>query len=92
MNIEIAEGAAPGLTKQTDLFTDPIGHARPPLEVLVAYCYFAEIYGRSPVGLPIPPALKTVVDEETTIKLNRLLQELAWTAVSTNPLSGVKAK
>jgi len=89
---KIAEGVVPGLTKQTDLFTDPIGHARPPLEVLVAYCYFAEIYGRSPVGLPVPPALQRVVDEETTIKLNRLLQEIAWTAVTTHPMSGVKAK
>ena len=89
---KIAAGAAPGLAKQTDLFTDSIGHARPPLAVLVAYCYFAEIYGRSPVGLPVPPALKTVVDEETTIKLNHLLQEIAWTAVTAHPLSGVKAK
>ena len=77
--------------QQTDLFTDPIGHARPPLEVLVAYCYYAEIYGRSPVGLPVPPA-HGVGDEETTAKLDRLLQEIAWTAVTAHPLSGVKAK
>jgi len=89
---QIADGTVPGISKQTDLFTDAIGHARPPLEVLVAYCYFAEIYGRSPVGLPVPPALVRVVDEETTDKLNRLLQEIAWTAVTTHPLSGVTAK
>jgi hypothetical protein len=77
---KIAEGTVPGLTKQTDLFTDAGGHARPPLEVLVAYCYFAEIYGRSPVGLPAPPALGVVVDQETNIKLNKLLQEIAWDA------------
>ena len=39
---KIADGAAPGLAKQTDLFADPIGHARPPLAVLVAYCYYAK--------------------------------------------------
>jgi hypothetical protein len=89
---KIADGSVPGLSKQTDLFTDAIGHARPPLEVLVAYCYFAEIYGRSPVGLPVPPALGRVVDEATTAKLNRLLQEIAWNAITAHPLSGVKAK
>lgn len=88
---KIAEGAAPGLAKQTDLFTDPIGHAKPPLAVLVAYCYYAQIYGRNPAGLPPPPALKGF-DEETTGKLNSLLQELAWNAVVEHPLSGVKAK
>lgn len=87
----IAEGAAPGLAKQTDLFTDPIGHAKPPLAVLVAYCYYAQIYGRSPVGLPVPPALKGVDDEQTP-KLNQLLQEIAWDAVTEHPLSGVKAE
>ena len=27
---KIAAGRAPGLTQQTDLFTDPIGHVKPP--------------------------------------------------------------
>jgi len=89
---KIAEGAAPGLTKQTDLFTDAIGHAKPPLAVLVGYVYYAQIYGRSPVGLGVPAGLKGVADEETTGKLNALLQDLAWTAVTDHPLSGVKAK
>lgn len=89
---KIAEGAAPGVTKQTDLFTDAIGHAKPPLAVLVGYCYYAQIYGRSPVGLPVPPALKGVADEERTAPLNQLLQEIAWKTVTEHPLSGVKAK
>jgi len=90
---KIAEGASPGLAKQTDLFTDPIGHAKPPLQTLVAYCYYAEIYGRDPAGLPVPPQLeKAGLDKETTAKLNRLLQELAWNAVTSHPLSGVTAK
>ena len=89
---KIAEGAAPGLTKQTDLFTDAVGHAKPPLAVLVGYCYYAQIYGRSPVGLPAPPALKGVGDEALTAKLNQLLQEIAWKTVTEHPLSGVKAK
>jgi hypothetical protein len=88
---KIAEGAAPGLTKQSDLFTDAIGHAKPPLAVLVGYCYYAQIYNRNPAGLPVPPALTGVGDEEQTAKLNRLLQEIAWSAVTEHPLSGVKA-
>jgi hypothetical protein len=89
---KIADGSVPGLTKQTDLFTDAIGHARPPLAVLVAYCYYAQIYGRSPVGLPVPASLKSSLDDETTARLNRLLQEIAWSTVTEHPLSGVKAE
>jgi hypothetical protein len=89
---KIADGSAPGLKKQMDLFTDPIGHAKAPLAILVAYCYYAQIYGQSPVGLPMPSALKSVGDEQTAAKLNHVLQEIAWQAVTSHPLSGVKAK
>jgi hypothetical protein len=86
---KIIEGKAPGLKDQESLFTDALGHGTAPLKVLVAYCNFAVIYRRSPVGLPVPDALKQAKlggDEE---KLNRLLQELAWDAVTQHPLSGV---
>ena len=66
--------------------------AEAPAKPAVGYCYYAQIYGRSPVGLPVPPALKCLPDEEVTGKLNRLLQEIAWNAVTQHPLSGVKAK
>jgi hypothetical protein len=84
----VAEGRAPGLTRQTDLFSDNLGHPRPPLAVLVTYCHFAAIYGRSPVGLPVPAALKENPEAEA---LNRLLQQLAWEAVTAHPLSGVRS-
>src|SRR2546423_13654259 len=48
---KIIAGQAPGLKKQEDLFTDPIGHARPALQAFVAYCHFAVIYRRTPLGL-----------------------------------------
>jgi hypothetical protein len=83
---KIIAGQAPGLKKQSDLFTDAIGHPRPPLQALVAYCHFAVIYRRTPVGLPVPAVLARSNDKE---KLNRLLQELAWNAVTGHPLSGV---
>jgi hypothetical protein len=57
--------------------------------VLVTYCHFAAIYQRSPVGLPVPAALK---DAPQAAELNALLQELAWEAVTRYPMSGVKTE
>jgi hypothetical protein len=59
---------------------------------LSAYCHFAVIYGRSPVGLPVPRALavdKTLAETDRE-KLNRLLQEIAWETVSKHAHTGVK--
>ncbi len=88
---KIIAGQAPGLKTQADLFTDAIGHARPPLQVLAAYCHFASIYQRSPVGLPLPAILEKAKNPNWDARLNRLLQELAWEAVTGHPLSGAKA-
>ena len=74
---------------QNDLFTDEIGHAKPPLQALAAYCHFAVIYKRTPVRLPRPSVLKNAKGAEYGDDLNRLLQELAWEAVTAHPLSGV---
>jgi hypothetical protein len=83
----IAEGTAPGLTKQTDLFKDDLGHPQAALAELVTYCHFATIYQRSPVGLPVPVDLKNLPQAE---ELNRLLEQLAWEAVNHYPMSGVR--
>jgi hypothetical protein len=85
---KIIAGQAPGLKEQNDLFTDPIGHAKAPQAALVAYVYYALVYQRSPVGLPIPGVLAKAPEAE---KLNRLLQEIAWQAVTQHPQSGIKA-
>lgn len=88
---KVAAGEVPGIKQQTDLFTDPIGHATPTIQVLAAYCHFAVTYRRSPVGLPMPAALaraKTPTDPA----LLKLLQELSWQAATQHPLSGVKAE
>ena len=84
----IVAGKAPGIEKQSDLFTDKLGHPKPPIQALSAYCHFAVIYQRSPVGLPRPHRLAGKCPED----LNRLLQELAWDAVTHHPLSGVTAR
>jgi len=83
----VALGTAPGMAKQSDLFRDDLGHPQPPLTALVTYCHFAAVYGRSPVGLPVPETLKSLPDAGA---MNSLLQELAWQAVISYPLSGVR--
>jgi hypothetical protein len=87
---KIIAGQAPGLKSQEDLFTDELGHGTAPLKALVAYCNFAVIYRRNPVGLPVPAILKSAKLGGQEEKLNRLLQELAWDAVVQHPLSGVR--
>jgi hypothetical protein len=90
---KIVAGQAPGLKAQWDLFRDNWGHPQAPLQVLDGYCHFAVIYRRTPVGLPLPPELAKMANlgKDDAEKLNRLLQELAWDAVSHHPLTGVRA-
>ena len=83
----VIEGKAPGITRQADLFKDDLGHPKEALSVLVTYCHFAAIHQRSPVGLPVPAALK---DAPQAQELNTLLQKLAWQAVTQYPMSGLK--
>lgn len=89
---KVIAGQAPGIKTQEDLFTDPLGHVKFPAMVLNAYCHYAVIYRKSPVGLPVPAALKLAKLGDDEEKLNTLLQELAWNAVTKHPLSGVKAE
>lgn len=81
----VAAGEVPGITRQSDLFTDAIGHGKPPVVALAAYCNFACIYRQSPVGLPdVDPALNA-----TSRALKPLLQRIAWETVTAHPMSGV---
>jgi len=83
---KVIKGEAPGIRTQNELFTDALGHPGPQIRVLSAYCHFAVIYRRSPVGLPVVSQLTKLPEAE---KLNRLLQEIAWKAVTGHPMSGV---
>jgi hypothetical protein len=87
---KIVAGQAPGLKAQWDLFTDTWGHAQAPLRVLSAYCHFAVIYRRNPVGLPVPRELAREQGIDQKEELNRLLQQLAWDAVRQHPLAGIR--
>ena len=86
---KVIAGEVPGIKTQWDLFRDSWGHVHLPVQVLDAYCHFAVIYRRSPVGLPLPQDLVKANNPNWDDKLNRLLQELAWDAVTHHPLSGV---
>lgn len=81
----LAEGKAPGLSKQSELFTDAIGHGKPPIIILVSYCNYACITGRSPVGLKVN-------EPSISPELHDLLQRIAWETVSTYSMSGVAVK
>jgi hypothetical protein len=83
---KVIKGEAPGIKTQNELFTDALGHPGAQIRVLSAYCHYSVIYRRSPVGLPVVSQLTKLPEAE---KLNRLLQEIAWKAVTGHPMSGV---
>lgn len=83
----ILAGKVPGITKQSELFTDAGGHGKMPVIALVTYCNFVCIYRISPVGLNDPqPEL-----DKLTPDLKPLLQRVAWEAATAHPMSGVTA-
>ena len=76
----IIDGKYPGVAKQSELFTDPIGHGGAHIQNLASYCNFAAIYRTSPEGLN----LQGLTDEQ-----NAILQKIAWETVSAYPYAGV---
>jgi hypothetical protein len=89
---KVAQGKAPGISRQSELFRDAGGHGQPPIAVLAAYCHYAVIYQRSPVGLGVPSELQKAGLGRNAEPLNRLLQEVAWEVVTEEPLCGISAK
>ena len=81
----VAAGEVPGITRQSELFTDPIGHGKAPVMALATYCNFACLYGRSPVGLDDGDRQLDGIHP----KLRPVLQQIAWDVVTANPMSGV---
>ena len=86
LRAKVIAGEAPGVSRQSELFTDVLGHPGPHIRALSAYCHFAVMYRRDPTGLPVVSPLAKLPEAE---RLNRLLQSIAWKAVSEHPLSGV---
>ncbi len=81
---KVVAGTFPGIKTQSELFTDPIGHAGPHVQALASYCNYVAIYRISPVGLKIPG--KSISPEQ-----HEILQKLAWDTVSGYSHSGVVA-
>jgi hypothetical protein len=88
LRIDILKGEVPGIHKQSEVFRDGIGHPLPPLAHLVTYTWYAVMYRESPIGL------KSFVDagDPESAKRELLLQQIAWNAVVTESMSGVKGK
>lgn len=78
----VIDGKYPGIAKQSELFTDPIGHGGPHIQALASYCNFSAIYRISPEGHNLPG----LTDEQ-----NAMLQKLAWETVSQYPHAGIAA-
>lgn len=75
----IVAGNVPGISSQSSLFADDLGHPTVPLMVLVAYCHYTALYRRTPVGLPVPTELAGFGSQ---VELNRILQQTAWAAIA----------
>jgi hypothetical protein len=82
----VVDGKFPGVTKQSELFMSGYKgalHAEKHVNLLTAYCNYAAIYQKSPVGLKLE--MKDITEEQHAI-----LQKLAWETVSQYPHAGVK--
>jgi hypothetical protein len=86
LRTRIAQMDWPGLSRQGELFVDAV-HPSPPMEALNTYLHFAVLYGKSPVGLPMPNLLKKANRAGLNEDFNRALQELAWDTVTSYPYS-----
>lgn len=82
----VVDGKFPGVTKQSELFLSGSRgsiHVEKHANLLTAYCNYAAIYQKSPVGLKLE--IKDITDEQHAI-----LQKLAWETVSQYPHAGLK--
>ncbi len=75
----------PGITQQSKLFRDPIGHGQGHVMSLTTYCNFATIYRISPVGLNLS-------ERSVNAEQDAILQKIAWETVSKYPYAGIAAK
>jgi hypothetical protein len=81
----VVDGKYPDVTRQSDLFRDPIGHGTQHVQWLVTYCNFAAIYRMSPEGL-------NITTEGITPQQHAILQRIAWSTVSNYAYSGAMQK
>jgi hypothetical protein len=80
----VIDGKYPGVTRQSELFRDSIGHGGPHLQWLVTYCNFAAIYRHCPVPLKVSA-------DGLDAGQHDILQRIAWEVVSAYPYAGLTA-
>src|SRR5262245_60532035 len=78
LRTRIANHELAGLTNQGELYRDFVSHPSPTREALNTYVHDAVLYGRNPVGLPMPGLLQRAKRRAWDDKFSRSLQELAW--------------
>ncbi|MCP4212844.1 MAG: hypothetical protein GY764_15405 [Halieaceae bacterium] len=79
MRAQIIDGKVPGVKKQSELYSDAMGHVSELGQRLNAYTVFAAIYGESPVGLHLPQWEKS--GDDVLHAQNIAAQKAAWEAV-----------
>jgi hypothetical protein len=87
-----AQGGVGSLKSRSDLFSDQI-HLNDLGNYFVALVHYAVLYGKSPVGLPHDLTRGDGTPAEMPDpELARLMQEVAWAAAQSTPLTGVVAR
>ena len=85
-------GLVPGYTSAWDLYSDGV-HVSNVGSYLVGVSYYATIFGKTPVGLPIggyQGQAGTAADYfQISNELAKMIQETVWEAVTAHPDSGV---
>lgn len=85
MRAQIIDGKVPGVKKQSELYSDAMGHVSELGQRLNAYTVFATIYGESPLGLHVP---EWETSGDTVLRDQGLsLQKVAWAAVQAVPVT-----
>lgn len=82
---EVLRGRIPGISRQSELFRDGMGHPNTPVVNLVTYVWFTVMYRQPASGLTalVDP------DDPTSPERERLLQQIAWEVAAAEPMSGL---
>ena len=83
LNNKMKAGQVPGYSNIWQVYSDGI-HMNGVGSYIASVTYFATLYSQTPVGLSVPSQYGTISPD-----LARIIQETAWSVVSTEPLSGV---
>ena len=81
----VVAGDLPGVTRQSELFRDPLGHATQPTMDLVAYLWLGALYGVDPAGM----TCLVDADDPTSADRHSVLQALAWRCLMDEPMARV---